>query len=97
MGRPHARARERSSLREGLVLDQGRETIGTSALDGEPESILKMPTDSIAPFVCTLMITLLFSGMLLKSWWVAGCSSLAILVILIVWLWPREALLQTAR
>ena len=30
--------------------DRGKETIGTTALDGEPDMMLEMPEDSIAPF-----------------------------------------------
>ena len=36
------------------MLDHGKETIGTSALDGEPDVILKMPEDSHAPLLLTL-------------------------------------------
>ena len=37
-------------LGTGLVLDKGRETIGTTVLDAEPDVILKMPGDSYLPF-----------------------------------------------
>src|SRR5205085_2234063 len=33
----------RSSVEEGLLLDDGRETIGTTVLDAEPDVILRMP------------------------------------------------------
>ena len=42
---------DRSFGGAGLVLDKGRETIGTTALDAEPDVILKMPGDSIAPLL----------------------------------------------
>ncbi|MBC7575277.1 MAG: cytochrome c oxidase subunit I, partial [Herminiimonas sp.] len=47
---------QRSKLHEGLLLMQGRETIGTSALDALPDVILKMPGDSYAPFFLALCI-----------------------------------------
>ena len=37
----------RAICMRGLVLDHGRETVGTSALDAEPDIILKMPGDSL--------------------------------------------------
>lgn len=86
---------ERSSLHEGLLLDRGREIVGTSMLDGEPDSILKMPADSMAPFMCTLALTVLFTALLLKSWWTAGFAALVILLVAVVWLWPRDRLVQT--
>ena len=35
----------RSSVGRGLLLDHGKETVGTSLLDGEPDIVLKMPHD----------------------------------------------------
>ena len=45
---------ERSLLEDGMVLDHGRETVGTTPLDGEPDVILRMPEDSYAPFLLAL-------------------------------------------
>jgi len=84
----------RSTLDSGLYLDAGRETIATSMLDGEPDLILKMPDDSISPFVLTLAMSVFFIALLLRSWWLAGLAAAAMLVTLIAWLWPRRKLEQ---
>jgi cytochrome c oxidase subunit I len=87
---------ERSSLATGMLLDQGRETIGTGALDGEPDVILKMPGDSYAPFFLTVAITVLSTASLLHYWWIVGVAALVTLVATMAWLWPQTALGQTA-
>ena len=82
----------RSSLDEGLLLDVGRETIGTSPLDGRPTLILQMPEDTLAPFVLTLGISAIFTGALLHLWWLAGIGVGVIALALIAWFWPRRRL-----
>ena len=88
---------ERSSLEEGLVLDEGKETVGTSALDGAPDSILKMPRDTLVPFVCTLMMAVFFIALLLHRWSIAGLATALTIIVGVWWLWPRARLWQTAR
>jgi len=88
---------ERSRLHEGMLLDHGRETVGTTALDGEPDVILRMPGDSYLPFLCTVAMTVLVFGGLYHLWWLTGAATLLVLVISIAWLWPRSSLVQTAR
>jgi cytochrome c oxidase subunit 1/cytochrome c oxidase subunit I+III len=78
----------RTQLDRGFLLDQGRETLGVTPMDAEPDVILKMPGDSILPFLLSLALTLLFVGMLLLSKWAAALGGAAILVILILWLQP---------
>jgi cytochrome c oxidase subunit 1/cytochrome c oxidase subunit I+III len=84
-----------SRLKEGMLLDHGRETIATNALNGEPLAILKMPGDSLAPLLLTLALSVLFVGMLYHWWWLAGAATLGSMVAGVFWLWPREKLLQT--
>ncbi|MBK4736598.1 cytochrome c oxidase subunit I [Noviherbaspirillum pedocola] len=84
-----------SRLKEGMLLDHGRETIATNALNGEPLAILKMPGDSLAPLLLTLVLSVLFVGMLYHWWWLAGAATLGSMVAGVFWLWPREKLLQT--
>jgi cytochrome c oxidase subunit 1/cytochrome c oxidase subunit I+III len=84
-----------SMLGEGMLLDHGRETIATNALNGEPQAILKMPGDSIVPLLLTLALSALFIGMLYQRWWLCAASVLAALAFGAAWLWPREDLLQT--
>ena len=80
----------RSSLREGLLLDRGRETVATSPLDGTPDLILEMPGDSLAPFTLTVGLVGLFTGMVLLWWWLAGLGVLVIGAALVDWFWPRR-------
>ena len=56
-----------SSLDRGMLLDEGKETIGTSALDATPDMVLEMPEDSVAPCCVALGAPVLFVGLLLKT------------------------------
>jgi cytochrome c oxidase subunit 1/cytochrome c oxidase subunit I+III len=87
---------ERSSLTVGLLLDHGRETLGTTALEAEPDLILKMPADSYTPVILAVSLTALFTGLVLHAWWLAAAGTLAAAADLIVWLWPERTLGQTA-
>ena len=84
-----------STTAEGFLLDDGRETIGTSALDAVPDVILRMPGDSLAPLLLALALVTVFAGMLLQSWWIFGVALAASLLATIVWLWPEARLGQT--
>lgn len=86
---------ERSTIHRGYLLDHGREVVGTTALDANPDVILKMPGDSFAPLLLSLALAGLFSGMLLKEWWLTAASGAAVLVFILFWLWPRPGLAQT--
>ncbi|MGH7866672.1 MAG: cbb3-type cytochrome c oxidase subunit I, partial [Candidatus Dormibacteraceae bacterium] len=88
--------KDRSSIGRGLLLDRGRETIGTTVLDAEPNVILEMPGDTYLPFLLTLGMTGFFITVLAHSWWGAGISALAMLFITVAWLWPRPNLGQVA-
>ena len=78
----------------GLVLDKGRETIGTTILDAEPDVILKMPGDSYLPLLVAVAMAAVFTCMLLHSWSGAGIAAVATFIASVVWLWPRRVLAQ---
>lgn len=78
----------RSRLDEGYTLLHGRETIGTTALDAEPNVILAMPGDSYAPFILSLGAAAIFTGLLLHGWILAGAGAVVTAVAIILWLWP---------
>ena len=82
----------RSSVERGLLLEVGKETIGTTALDAQPDMILEMPEDTYAPLILALGISCLFAGLIAKEWWIAGAGTVLAAVALLVWLWPRRAL-----
>jgi len=80
----------RSRLTEGLLLDHGRETIGTSALDAEPNLILEMPTDSLAPALLAAGLAALFASALFKAWWLVGAAGAVCVAALVLWFWPSR-------
>jgi cytochrome c oxidase subunit I+III len=86
-----------SSIEEGLILDHDRETIGTTALDSEPDVILKMPFDSPAPFILTLGAAAIFAGMLIPSrlWVLSAAGCFVVTAAILIWLWPERELGQT--
>jgi cytochrome c oxidase subunit I len=85
---------DRSSTREGFLLDKGRETMGTTSLDAEPDVILKMPSDAYSPLLLALALAALFVGALLHSWWLLGAALVVITLASIAWLWPQRSLSQ---
>jgi cytochrome c oxidase subunit I len=87
----------RSMLDRGFVLDNGKETLATTVIDAEPDVILKMPDDSPWPFITTIVMCGLFTGMLLQSIWLAAGSGALVLLCLLFWLWPKRKLVQIAR
>ncbi len=87
---------ERSLIDTGLLLDHGRETIGTTALDAEPDAILRMPGDSLLPLLTALTTSAIFVGLLLRSPWLTLGCLLITFVACVAWLWPEPKLGQTA-
>ena len=90
LGESHAR----SSLDVGPVLDQGKETLATTVIDAEPDAILKMPDDSPWPLALTMLLAVLFTGLLVHAWIIVGMGTLACLAALLGWLWPSHEKLQ---
>jgi cytochrome c oxidase subunit 1/cytochrome c oxidase subunit I+III len=86
---------EGSHVDAGLVLDHGREAVGTSALDATPDIILRMPRDSYAPVILALTATAIFVGLAFHLWWLAGLGAAATGIDIIGWLWPEPALGET--
>jgi cytochrome c oxidase subunit 1/cytochrome c oxidase subunit I+III len=83
-----------SRLHEGYCLDRGREALGTTWLDARPDVILKMPSDSCAPFLLGLAGALLALALLLQAWRFAGLMAAACCVCVALWLWPERSLAQ---
>jgi heme/copper-type cytochrome/quinol oxidase subunit 1 len=81
-----------SSIEQGMLLGTGKETIGTTALAAVPDMILEMPEDTLAPFLLTLAISVLFVGLILKAWLTVGCGTALSAAALLFWLWPRREL-----
>jgi len=70
------------------VLDRGRETFGTSALDSDAYEILQMPEDSIWPVMLAAMMTVTFYGLLFGVWWLAILGLVLVILSLAGWCWP---------
>jgi cytochrome c oxidase subunit 1/cytochrome c oxidase subunit I+III len=82
---------ERSALKRGMALDHGRETLATTAVDAEPDAILKMPGDTYVPLVLALALTALFAAMLAQSLSGGILAVAAGLIAILTWLWPEGA------
>ena len=86
----------RSSLGRGYALSHGREALGTTVLEGRPDIILKMPEESAAPFLLAAALTVFFSALLARLWWLAIAAAVFATISLLVWLWPERHLAQVA-
>jgi cytochrome c oxidase subunit 1/cytochrome c oxidase subunit I+III len=75
-----------------MLLDSGKETIGTSALDAEPDMVLEMPGDSFAPLALAVGLAVTFVGLLLRTWPAAGAGGVIVALAILAWLWPRREL-----
>jgi cytochrome c oxidase subunit I len=87
----------RSTPQRGYVLDHGKETLGTTALDAQPKVILKMPEDSLMPVLLSVVLAAVFASLMTLSWTLLVVSCVAGVMCSIVWLWPRAKLGQTTR
>jgi heme/copper-type cytochrome/quinol oxidase subunit 1 len=81
-----------SSLDRGMLLEQGKETIGTTSLDATPDMLLEMPGDTLAPFWVAIGATGTIVGLLLKNWSLVSVGVAITALAVLAWLWPRRAL-----
>jgi len=84
-----------SYVERGYLLNRRRETIGTTALDAEPDVVLEMPNDTVAPFIVGLALVGIICGALFHAWWAVVAFVVVTLAGTIVWLWPEARLGQT--
>jgi cytochrome c oxidase subunit I len=84
--------RRGSSVDQGLLLDTGKEMIGTSALDAAPDMVLEMPRDTAAPFLLTLGLSVVFAGLILVLWSLTAAGLVLSAAAVLFWLWPRREL-----
>jgi len=80
---------QRSILGRGITLDNGKEVVATSPLDAEPNRIVTMPEDSIAPFLLTLAVTALFVSLMAYAWIAVAATVVITLALTAWWMWPR--------
>lgn len=74
-----------------------RETLGTSLLEARPEQIIRIPTDSIAPFFLAGAMFVLFWGLLTMLVWLIVLGAAGCVVFTVWWLWPHPTEQQAAR
>jgi len=67
------------------------ETIGTTWLEAEPESTLKMPHESAWPLVLALGLLVTFSGLAASYYFVAVGGLVVVIAAMIGWVWPPLA------
>jgi hypothetical protein len=79
----------------GLELDEGHQTLSTSALDATPQGIVHMPHATPWPFALTLALTVLAYGVLLSSWPVAAAGASGCAIGIAGWFWPRGETQET--
>lgn len=70
--------------------DAYRETFGTTVLDAAPETIIRMPIESVWPLALAGALCFLFVGVLINQLLLSGVGVLLALVAVGGWLWPNE-------
>ena len=79
----------RSTIHSGIALDEGRETLGTSPKEADPELILHMPQDTLAPLYLAIAMLIAFYSALLSLWWLGLVGVIGVIASAILWMWPR--------
>jgi cytochrome c oxidase subunit 1/cytochrome c oxidase subunit I+III len=87
---------ERSRIHVGMALTHGREAMGTTPVDAEPNVILKMPEDTLVPLELALSLTVVASGLALVNWWIVAVGGVCVAASVLAWLWPQARLGETA-
>ena len=81
-----------NDLHGGLTLRHGRETVGSSLLDAEPERVLAVPKESIWPLIVAFGLLLGFSALFDEVWWLLAVGLVISVAGTIAWTWPGPAL-----
>src|SRR3546814_6710890 len=64
-----------------------RETLITSTLDGEPQQCLRVPGNSFVPMLAAVATGGAFIFSTFHSFWLAGASAVAAVLVILPWLW----------
>ncbi len=78
------------------ILDQGRLTLATSALDAIPNAISRMPEDTIAPLLLALAMFVFFIALVFQAMWLSLAGVIAIFFVACYWLWPEAEIARAA-
>src|SRR5690606_3444499 len=70
---------------------EARQTFFSSVLDSKPESVVHLPRNTYLPLVLGVVTAFLFTGLLVKWYWLS-LAALALLVpLFLLWFWRNEA------
>ena len=72
------------------ILDDGRQTLSTTPVDAEPESISSGEPETILPLLLALALAGILSALLAKLLWLAFAFAVACVVLAAIWMWPHE-------
>ena len=72
------------------TLAEGHETLGTTVVDAEPESVLPMPEGTFAPIVTALGVAGMFAGFLTLLYPVIAVGGFIFIGGLMAWVRPKE-------
>jgi len=86
----------RSILSRGPVLDDGRETFGTSPLDAEPAVVMRMPDDTPWPFLLGLSLTIATFGLVFQSTALTVVGLVGAAVCVLGWFSPTSTAQRSA-
>lgn len=84
---------DRLARGEGLLADasrNARETLATSVLNAEPQSVLRLPGSSFLPLAAAAMLGIFFIGLLSQVYSLAAAGFALALAVLLRWLWDTE-------
>jgi cytochrome c oxidase subunit 1/cytochrome c oxidase subunit I+III len=86
---------DESSHATNVTLPDGHQTTETSLLEGDPQRVLHMPSESLVPLALAIALALIFVGLIFGAWWVAIVAGALAALALGAWHWPvgreREA------
>jgi cytochrome c oxidase subunit I len=72
------------------VLDEGRQTLSTTAFEAEPESVSEGEKETVTPLLMALALGGALTAVLLQSLLAAGVLAGVAVVVAAIWMWPKE-------
>jgi cytochrome c oxidase subunit I len=90
------KGRTDSVIGEGPELDQEKETVETTPLDGTITDVLRMPEDTLYPVLHSVAVMITFYGLLLRSTALGLLGGVLVIGLTIGWLWPSRIELEEA-
>lgn len=73
-----------------IRLDEKRRTLGTTVLDAQPDGLVKIPEESLIPFILALALAAIFVGFLLSAMILGIIGAVATVLAIAAWNWPVQ-------